>query len=293
MKPAAFKYLAPRTEDELLASLSEHGGDARILAGGQSLVPMMNFRVVSPAVIIDINRIKSLGFIKHRVGSIEVGALTRHADLEDSTQVRAELPIAGEAIGYLAHRAVRNRGTMGGSLALAYPNAELPLLFTTLGAEMLLRSPRGDRRLAIADFIAGPLDTVLAEDEFIHSARLPVPSLSSGMTFVEVSRRHGDFALAAAAAIVDLDASGTVRLVQAAISGGEGAPSRVQSLEAALTGQMPRADLIEGLAREAVERIDVEGNTHFPGGYRRLLLTTMLQRALETAARRAEGRRVH
>jgi carbon-monoxide dehydrogenase medium subunit len=280
MKPAAFKYLAPRTE-------------ARILAGGQSLVPMMNFRVVSPAVIIDINRIKSLGFIKHRVGSIEVGALTRHADLEDSTQVRAELPIAGEAIGYLAHRAVRNRGTMGGSLALAYPNAELPLLFTTLGAEMLLRSPRGDRRLAIADFIAGPLDTVLAEDEFIHSARLPVPSLSSGMTFVEVSRRHGDFALAAAAAIVDLDASGTVRLVQAAISGGEGAPSRVQSLEAALTGQMPRADLIEGLAREAVERIDVEGNTHFPGGYRRLLLTTMLQRALETAARRAEGRRVH
>lgn len=293
MKPASFKYLAPRSEDELLALLAEHGGDARLLAGGQSLVPMMNFRVVSPAVIIDINRIPSLAFINKGARGIEIGALTRHASLEDSAEIRVELPIACEAIGYLAHRAVRNRGTMGGSLALAYPNAELPLLFTVLGAEMILRSKRGDRRLPIGEFITGPLNTVLEEDEFIHAARLPVPASSAGMAFVEVSRRHGDFALAAAAAIVYLDDNGAMRTVQAAISGGEGAPVRVGSAEAALLGEMPRENLIETVVRAAIEDMEVEGDAQFPAGYRRLLLTTMLQRALETAAQRTEQRRVN
>lgn len=293
MKPASFKYLAPRSEDELLDLLAEHGGDARLLAGGQSLVPMMNFRVVSPAVIIDINRIPSLAFINKGASGTEIGALTRHASLEDSAQIRVELPIVCEAIGYLAHRGVRNRGTMGGSLALAYPNAELPLLFTVLGAEMVLRSRRGDRRLPIGEFITGPLNTALEEDEFIHAARLPVPASSAGMAFVEVSRRHGDFALAAAAAIVDLDNNGAVRTVQAAISGGEGAPVRVGSAEAALLGEMLREDLIETVARAAIEDMEIEGDTQFPAGYRRLLLTTMLQRALETAAQRTEQRRVN
>ena len=155
MKPASFRYLAPRSEDELLAVLGEHGADARLLAGGQSLVPMMNFRVVSPAVIVDINHIKTLSFIKHASGGIDVGALTRHAMLEDSDPVRAELPIVTEAMGYLAHRAVRNRGTIGGSLALAYPNAELPLLFVALGAELRLHSRTGERRLPVSEFITG------------------------------------------------------------------------------------------------------------------------------------------
>jgi len=293
MKPAAFKYLAPRSEDELLAVLSEHGGDARVLAGGQSLVPMMNFRVVSPAVIVDINQIKTLSFIKHSADSIEVGALTRHATLEDSAQVRAELPIAREAIGYLAHRAVRNRGTMGGSLALAYPNAELPLLFVALGAELRLRSKSGERRLPVARFISGPLDTLLEEDEFIHSAQLPVLPRSAGTAFIEVSRRHGDFALAAAAAVVDVDDSGRMRSVQAAVSGGQGFPIRVGGAEAALTGEQVASFSFEDVARAAIESLEVEGDAQFPAGYRRLLLTTVLQRALETAAQRREQRRAH
>jgi CO/xanthine dehydrogenase FAD-binding subunit len=293
MKPAAFKYVAPRREDELLAVLSEHGGDARMLAGGQSLVPMMNFRVVSPAVIVDINQIKALTFINHHAGSIEVGALTRHAALEDSVQVRAELPIVAEAMGYLAHRAVRNRGTMGGSLALAYPNAELPLLFVALSAELRLHSKNGERRVPVAEFISGPLDTVLADDEFIHSAQLPLPPRSAGTAFIEVSRRHGDFALAGAAAVVDLDDSGRVRSVQAAISGGQGFPIRVGDAEAALTGQHLKGTSIEDAARTAIEALEVEGDARFPAGYRRLLLTTVLQRALETATRRGEQRRVH
>ena len=292
MKPAAFEYVAPRSEDELLALLSEYGGDARLLAGGQSLVPMMNFRVVSPAVIVDINRIGTLGFINHDAGAIHVGALTRHATLEDSAELRAALPIAAEAVGYLAHRAVRNRGTIGGSLALAYPNAELPLLLTVLDAEIRLRSKSGERRLPIGEFISGPLDTVLAEDEYIHSALLPLPPRAAGTAFIEVSRRHGDFALAAAAAVVDLDQNGRVRGVQAAVSGGQGFPVRVGDAEAALIGRAIAPKLIEDVARAAIEALEVESDPQFPSGYRRLLLTTVLQRALETAAQRGGQRHV-
>jgi carbon-monoxide dehydrogenase medium subunit len=293
MKPASFRYLAPRSEDELLVLLGEHGADARLLAGGQSLVPMMNFRVVSPAVIVDINHIKTLSFIKHASGGIDVGALTRHAMLEDSDPVRAELPIVAEAMGYLAHRAVRNRGTIGGSLALAYPNAELPLLFVALGAELRLHSRTGERCLPVSEFITGPLDTVLADEEFVHSARLPVPPRSAGMAFVEVSRRHGDFALAAAAAVVDLDGAGRVRAVQAAVSGGQGFPIRVSNAEGALVGQQLKPALIEDAARAAIEALDVDDDPQFPLGYRKLLLTTVLQRALETAAQRGEQHRVN
>lgn len=293
MKPAAFKYVMPRSEDELLALLSEHGSDARLLAGGQSLVPMMNFRVVTPTLIIDINQVNTLSFIKNSSGSTEIGALTRHAMLEDSNEVRAELPIVGEAMTYLAHRAVRNRGTMGGSLALAYPNAELPLLFVALGAELLLKSKAGVRRLAIGDFISGPLDTALAEDEFIHSAHLPVPPRSAGTAFVEVSRRHGDFALAAAGAVLDIDEAGRVRAVQAAVSGGQGIPVRLRDAEAALTGQTITPALVEEAARAGIDAIEVDDDPQYPAGYRRLLLTTVLQRALETAAKRAEHFSVH
>jgi CO/xanthine dehydrogenase FAD-binding subunit len=293
MKPASFKYVAVHNEEALLDALDEYGGEARLLAGGQSLVPMMNFRVVSPAVIIDINPVQSLSFIKDGDDSIEIGALTRHAMLEDSEAVRTVLPIAGEAIAYLAHRAVRNRGTMGGSLALAYPNAELPLLFVALDADVLLRSKAGDRRVPVADFIAGPLQTVLAEDEFIHSARLPLPPRSAGTAFIEVARRHGDFALASAAAIVLIDDDGRLQSVQVAVSGGQGFPIRVTDAEAALVGQRATAALFEDSARMAVEALEIEGEGQIPAGYRRLLLTTMLQRALETAAARSEHRRVH
>ena len=293
MKPASFRYLAPRSEDELLSVLDEHGADARLLAGGQSLVPMMNFRVVSPAVIVDINHIKTLSFIKHASSSIDVGALTRHAMLEDSGPVRAELPIIAETMGYLAHRAVRNRGTIGGSLALAYPNAELPLLCVALGAELRLHSRNGERRMPVSQFITGPLDTVLADGEFVHSALLPVPPRSAGTAFVEVSRRHGDFALSAAAAVVDLDGDGRVRAVQAAVSGGQGFPIRVSDAEGALTGHQLKPTLIEDAARATVEALTVDDDPQFPSGYRKLLLTTVLQRALETAARRGEQQRVN
>jgi CO/xanthine dehydrogenase FAD-binding subunit len=293
MKPAPFRYLAPRDEAELVSALQEHGGDARLLAGGQSLVPMMNFRVVTPSVLIDINRVKTLSFVEPRSEAVEIGALTRHAMLEDSKDIAERMPLLAAAMGQVAHRAVRNRGTMGGSLALAYPAAELPMLFVTLGAELRLRSPRGERRVSANEFIVGPLDTVLADDEFIHSARLPALPERAGSAFIEVSRRHGDFALAAAAAVVDLDASGRVQHVRAGLSGGTGSPVRLSEVERALMGQAPTKRLLEDIALTVVDSIEVEGDRQYPAGYRRLLLSTVLQRALDTAAARAEAHHVH
>jgi CO/xanthine dehydrogenase FAD-binding subunit len=293
MKPAQFRYLAPRDESELLSALREHGGDARLLAGGQSLVPMMNFRVVTPSVLIDINGVRTLSFVECRSEAVEIGALTRHAMLEDSKDIAERMPLLAAAMGQVAHRAVRNRGTMGGSLALAYPAAELPMLFVTLGAELRLRSPRGERRVSANEFIIGPLNTVLADDEFIHSARLPALPPRAGSAFIEVSRRHGDFALAAAAAVVDLDASGRVQHVRVGLSGGTGSPLRLSEVERALMGQAPTKRLLEDTALAVVDSIEVEGDRQYPAGYRRLLLSTVLQRALDTAAARAEARHVH
>jgi carbon-monoxide dehydrogenase medium subunit len=293
MKPASFHYLAPGSEDELIEILREHGGEARLLAGGQSLVPMMNFRIVSPAVLVDINRIGELTFLRCDQAGIEVGALTRHVVLEDSAQVQARFPLLAEGIRYVAHRAVRNRGTVGGSLALAYPGAELPLIFTTLGAEICVRAPSAEHRLPIAEFITGALETALGEDEFIRSAHIPHIPEGAGSAFVEVSRRHGDFALAAAAAIVDLDQHGHVRAVKAGITGGTGAPVRLFAIEQALRGVQPSHAIFDEAARSSIAAVEVEGDHHYPVGYRRMLLQTVLQRALAAAASRVGAGRVH
>jgi CO/xanthine dehydrogenase FAD-binding subunit len=182
---------------------------------------------------------------------------------------------------------------MGGSLALAYPGAELPLLFVTLGAELRLHSPRGERPVDADAFILGALDTALADDEFIHSARLPTVPASAGSAFVEVSRRHGDFALAAAAAVIDLDVSCRVRHIRAGLSGGGGRPIRLHAVERALMSDPPAKSRIEDVVRAAIGSIEVEDDRQCPAGYRKLLLQTVMQRALETAAARAEPRHVH
>jgi aerobic carbon-monoxide dehydrogenase medium subunit len=291
MKPAAFRYLAPRSEDELIEILREHGSEARLLAGGQSLVPMMNFRLVTPTIVVDINRIGELAYLRCEQTGIELGALTRHVALEDSAQVRERFPVLAEGIRQVAHRAVRNRGTMGGSLALAYPGAELPLIFVTLAAEVCLRSPSGERRLPTTDFITGALETALAEDEYICSARIPSLPPGAGSAFVEVSLRHGDFALAASAAVIVLDEYGRVRLVHAGITGGIAAPVRLSAMERALVGAQPTGALFDEAARDSIAAIDVEGDHHYPTGYRRMLLATVLHRALMTAVARV--RRSH
>ena len=172
MKPPLFTLVRPDTEDGVLAALAEHGAEATLLAGGQSLVPMLNFRIVAPSVLIDLNRVAELGFIREYGDGLEIGAMTRHGAVEDSALVAARCPLLKQAVGFVAHRAIRNRGTIGGSLALAYPGAEMPLALVALGAEVELRSARGSRLLPVADFVLGALDTALDEDEYIRSFRV-------------------------------------------------------------------------------------------------------------------------
>jgi carbon-monoxide dehydrogenase medium subunit len=254
---------------------------------------MMNFRIASPGVLVDMNGIGELGFLSFDPQGMELGALTRHVVLEDSEEVQARFPLLAEGIRHVAHRAVRNRGTMGGSLALAYPAAELPLLFITLGAEIRLRSPAGERCLPVADFIIGPLETAIGEDEFVRSAHIPRIPAGAGSAFVEVSRRHGDFALAAAAAVVGLDDDGRIRNVQAGITGGTETPIRLTEMEAALVGMHPSHAIFEEAARTSIAAVEVEGDHTYPVGYRRMLLQTVLQRALEAAASRVRTGHVH
>lgn len=292
MKPAPFKYLAVDSEEALIAALSEHGDDARLLAGGQSLVPMMNFRLVSPAVLIDFNGTGDLSYIDCDGRTLRIGALTRHAMLEDSDLVSRECPLLATAIRYVAHRAVRNRGTAGGSLALAYPGAELPLVFMTLNASINLNSRRGERLLPVNEFIHGALDTALADDEFIRGVDIVLPPEQSATSFIETSRRHGDFALAAAAVVAACDAQHRLTYLRIGISGGTGAPIRLLELEQALMGETALTAPLREVVGKAIAEVEVFGDHHYPEDYRRHLLRAVLHRSLLEATSKAEARHV-
>jgi CO/xanthine dehydrogenase FAD-binding subunit len=286
MKPAAFRYVEAADEAALAAALREYGGEARILAGGQSLVPMMSFRVATPAVLIDINPVKSLSHITRRDGTISIGAMTRHAMVEDSAEIVEACPMLHQAIRCVAHRAVRNRGTVGGSLALAYPGAELPLVLAAFDADILLRSSRGERHVGAREFLRGALVTALDDDEYIASATVALPPVSARGRFLEISRRHGDFALAAAAVIVERRADGAIGYVRAAVSGGTGAPTRLAGVEQGLAAD--DATDLKALVHDAIGGIEVFGDHHYPEDYRRHLLSGVLIQALTEALRDAE-----
>jgi len=292
MKPAPFKYIEVADEEALTAALADHGDDARLLAGGQSLVPMMNFRVVSPKVVIDLNRVAALSYIDCRDDVCRIGALTRHAMIENSDPLCRRCELLGQAARNVAHRAVRNRGTMGGTLALAYPGAEIPLALMTLDADVILRSKRGERRLGMKDFILGALDTSLSEDEYVRHVEISMPPPGSAASFVETSRRHGDFAIAAAAVVAARDDHGRVSYLRAGIAGGTGAPIRLTALEEALSGDDPDDRRIANNVHEAIAAIEVFGDYHYPEDFRRHVLKGVLQRALKDAIARSDRRYV-
>jgi carbon-monoxide dehydrogenase medium subunit/6-hydroxypseudooxynicotine dehydrogenase subunit alpha len=279
MKPAPFKYLDVSSDDELAAALFEHGDDATLLAGGQSLVPMMNFRVVTPTILIDLNRLDALGRAEFDAGTLRIGALTRHAAIEDSADIADRCPLLVQAVKHVAHRAVRTRGTTGGSLALAYPGAEIPLALMTLDAAVTLASRQGQRKVAINDFIVGALDTALSPQEYIRSIEITLPPQDCAVSFVETTRRHGDFAIGAAAVVARRDGAGRVTYIRAGVSGGTGAPIRLTAIEQAVAG----GDEIGDACRAAINGVEVFGDHHYPEDYRRDVLAAVLQHALNTA----------
>src|SRR5215470_15811927 len=202
MKPPRFEYLAPTSVDEALAMLAEHGEEAKILAGGQSLVPLLNFRLVRPGYLIDLNGVRAEN------GHVAIGAMTRQRAVETSSLVSERCPLLADAMPQIGHVQIRNRGTVGGSLAHADPAGELPAVVAALDGELVLRSARGERRLAPEQFFVGYLTTAAAPDELLVETRVPVAPPRTGTAFIELSRRHGDFALVGVAASVTVDEGG-------------------------------------------------------------------------------------
>jgi carbon-monoxide dehydrogenase medium subunit len=285
MKPASFKYYAPTTVDEALARLAEHGWDAKVLAGGQSLIPMMNFRLAQPAVIVDINNVSELFYISPnrdggRDGGVRLGAMTRQAQVERDPLIAQVAPMIHEAIPKVAYPQVRSRGTFGGSLAHADPSAEL-----VAASVALLRSKkRGERWVPANEFFIGLFTTVLEPDELLIEVRLPPMPRRSGWSFMEVARRHHDFALVGVAAVVTVDGGGkcdSARLVYFSVGDG---PVEASQAEAVLKGQPVSDDLIREAAETAGDAdVDPQSDINASAAYRRHLVKVLGRRALAEA----------
>lgn len=283
MKPVAFEYSAPGSIDELLAMLSEYGDDAKILAGGQSLVPMLNFRLVRPARIIDINQVGSLAHVRKENGSLFLGALARTGDLERSKIVQRDWPILRESALHIGHPAIRNRGTICGSASHADANAELPVVLAVLDARMHIRSNRGSRIELAKDFFIAPLITLLEADEVLTQIEIRALPSRSGTAFVEYARKKGDFALAGAAAVICLSAEGICEQAAIAILGANFSPLRLAAVEAAIIGANLQYGRVQIILKEFCSTLSLPD----PQAYRRSLIEQLTVSAVMTAAARA------
>ena len=289
MKPAPFVYHDPRTIAEACDLLATRE-NARVLAGGQSLMPMMNFRAVTPGHLIDLNRIGELSYLRVANGALEVGAMTRQRELEFSTDVGGRCPLLHEALAHVGHRQTRNRGTLGGSLCHLDPSAELVNVTALLGGTLHAISRRGRRDIPFREFAVGYLTTSLAPDELLAGVTLPLPLPRSGhgQAFVEFARRRGDFSIVACSALLGLDARGNIAGAAIALSGMSHAPVRPAAIERALRGQKPDAAAFKAAAAEAA-KLDAAGDPFVSAGYRRHLARVLTYRALERAAARARS----
>ena len=286
MKPAAFDYVIADSIDMAVASLADGGGDAKIIAGGQSLVPMLNFRLLRPSVLIDINRIGDLAFIEEAGKKIRVGALTRHYQLETSPVIARHLPVLASAMTHVAHLAIRNRGTIGGSLSHADPAAELPMMALLLDAELHIASASGKRTIAARDFFVGALTVDLTRDDIVTEIVLPKLPPKTGWGFEEVARRSGDFALAAAAATLTLSA-GVISQARIALTGVGATPVRAAEAEALLVGHALEPGLIDRIIDAVRAAIEPDTDLHASSDYRRHLGGVLAGRAVSAAWRRA------
>ncbi|MDR7417294.1 MAG: xanthine dehydrogenase family protein subunit M [Armatimonadota bacterium] len=288
MKPAPFLYVAPRTVEEAVALLQEHGTDAKLLAGGQSLMPLINMRLARPEVLVDLNEVRTLDYITEVDGEVRIGAMTRQRAVERSPFVATHVPLLSEALRWVGHPQIRNRGTIGGSLAHADPSAELPAVAAALDAVFVARGPDGVRLLAPGEFFVSFLTTALEPAEMLVEVRFAVPSAPAGCAFLELSRRHGDFALVGAAAVVRLD-SGRCRDVRLALTGVGPTPVRVREVEEALLDQPPTEARLADLSRGIGPRLDPVSDIHASAEYRRHVAGVLARRALAAAAARAQA----
>lgn len=290
MKPAPFRYYAARSVDEAVQLLGEHAGDARVLAGGQSLVPLMNMRLATPAALVDINRLAELAYVRSWDGGVAIGALTRDSALEQSAEAARLAPMLVEASRHVGHPAIRNRSTVGGSIAHADPAAELPAALLALDAQVVARGPGGERVIAVADFFQGYLQTSLAPDELLVELRVSGLPPGAGSCFVEFARREGDYALAGVAAAVALAADGTIADARLALCAVGPTALRASAAEAALRGQRPGPDAWAAAASAVQAAItEAPSDLHGSADYRRHLAGVLTRRALAAAVARASA----
>jgi CO/xanthine dehydrogenase FAD-binding subunit len=285
VKPAPFDYVAPRSLDEAVATLADGGADAKVLAGGQSLIPLLNFRLARPRLLVDLNHIPELAHVTERDNGVAIGAMTRQASIERSARLTATQPLLVEAIRWVGHAAIRSRGTIGGSLAHADPAAELPAVAVALDAQLSAVSPRGRRTIAAQDFFEGYLTTVLEPDEILVEAWLPPLGPGTGQAWLEFARRHGDFALAGVAVslVVSSEEIVSARIV---LTGVGGKPARAREAEIVLVGGsvLERAAAAASAARSA---IDPDADIHGSKEYRAHLAGVLIERAIRVAYERA------
>jgi len=290
MKPAPFKYLAPNTVKEALAHLVEHGYDAKVLAGGQSLIPVMNFRLAQPAVLVDLNNISELFFIRPDDNGLRMGAMTRQVQVEKDPLVAERAPLVHAAMPWVAYPQIRTRGTFGGSIVHADPSAELPAVCVAMNGRFRLRGQSGERWVSARDFYIDLFTTALELDELLVEIALPAMPARSGWSFMEISRRHHDFAMAGVAAVVTMDTAGQCQEARIVFfSVGDG-PMYAERAEAILKGKTPTPEVIQQAAEVASqEDVDPGNDIHATAEYRRHLVKVLTQRALEQAFERARG----
>lgn len=290
MKPAPFRYECPETVDEALALLTQHGDDAKVLAGGQSLLPLLNMRLARPGVLIDINRLAELGSLTRTGNALRIGALTRQVSLERSPLVAARFPLLAQAAGWVAHPQIRTRGTVGGSSAHADGSAELPATFCAMNATFRCRSAVGERVVPWREFFLGQYESALRPDELLTGIDVPEPPAGTGAGFAEHARRRGDFAIAGAAALIRTDPSGRCEQVAISIFGVASTPLRLTSLEQELIGQdarrfaePPGAPALQALTTEAAMQLRPGADLHGDQLFRQEIAAVVLARALSAA----------
>lgn len=287
MKPPVVQYARAVDVKDAVALLAEHGPDAKLLAGGQSLIPLMNFRLARPSVLIDINRVTELDYIRAENGHLAIGAMTRQRTVETSAVAADAVPMLRSALRHVGHVTNRNRGTVGGSVAHADPAAELPAVVAALGGELVLTGPNGTRTVGADDFFVSTFTAAMEPDELLTEIRLPRLPAGTGVAVEELARRHGDFAIVAVMAAVRLAADGTVELVRLAASGVDSVPVRLRAAEAVVAGQRPTAEAVREAAATAPGVISPTGDVHAPASYRREMAQVLVRRALLAAIGRA------
>ncbi len=288
MIPGAFDYHSPQSLDEALSLLKQHAGDAKILAGGQSLIPAMRFRLAVPSILIDINRLNDLRYVEERGDHLAIGAMTLERSLEDATVVRSSYSLLHDTAGVIADPLVRNMATVGGNIAHADPANDHPATMLAYDATVVAKGPGGERTIAIDEFFTGLFENALSDDEILTEIRIPKPGAGSGGAYTKLERKVGDYAISAAAVQLRLD-GGAIVEARIGLTNVSAVPMRARAAEAELAGKSPSDDVIEAAGKAAAAECDPSPDLRGPVEYKRDVTRVMVKRSIATAIARAKG----